>query len=259
MKGLALTTAIALVAGAAGAATAQESYVSGSAGFNFQTDSDNSGAFTRDFITGAGGAVPAGTTLPEGASVGWTTEFDTGLFLSAAYGLKFQNTFRVEGEISYTSADVDTHTGVTAGGAALGGADAAVLITGSAPLGVTVSDLVADGQGELTSVGYAVNGYYDFPVQDTPFTAYIGGGLGFAEVDVEYSPSATEIVSDTETVGFYQVMAGGSYALSEATELYGGYRWRQSGDAQTDSSLIPANLDVENASHILELGVRYTF
>ena len=259
MKGLAVSTAVALAAGFAGAASAQESYVSGSAGFNFQTDSDNSGAFTRDFVTGAGGAVPAGTTLPEGASVGWTTEFDTGLFLSAAYGWKFQDTFRIEGEISYTSADVDTHAGVTAGGSAIGAADAAVLITGSSPLGVTVSDLVADGQGELTSLGYAVNGYYDFPVQDTPFTAYIGGGLGIAEVDVEYSPSATEIVSDTEMVGFYQVMAGGAYALSDTTEVYGGYRWRQSEDAETQSSLIPANLDVENAGHILELGVRYTF
>lgn len=259
MKGLAVTTAIALVAGATGAVSAQEQYVSGSAGFNFQADSDNSGAFSRDFVTGAGGAVPAGTTLPEGASVGWTTEFDTGLFLSAAYGLKFQDTFRIEGEISYSSADVDAHTGVTAGGSAIGAADAAVLITGSAPLGVTVSDLVADGQGDVTSLGYAVNGYYDFAVQDTPFTAYIGGGLGIAELDVEYSPSGTQIVSDTEMVGFYQVMAGGAYAVSETTEVYAGYRWRQSGDAETDSALIPARLDVENASHILELGVRYTF
>jgi opacity protein-like surface antigen len=254
----ATTAAAALAVGMTGAATAQQ-YVSGSAGFNFQTDSDNSGAFSRDFVTGDGVAVAPGTVLAEGTSVGWTTEFDTGLFLSAAYGWRLNEMFRVEGEISYTSADVDTHTGVTAGGAALGAADAAVLITGSAPLGVTVADLVADGQGEVTTVGYAINGYYDFPVQDTPFTAYIGGGLGIAEVEVDYSPSATPIVSDKEMVGFYQIMAGGSYAVSETTELYTGYRWRQSGDAETASSLIPASLDVENASHIIEAGVRYSF
>lgn len=259
MKVLTLMTAGAALALTAGAASAQETYVSGSAGFNFQTDSDNAGAFTRDFVTGAGGAIPAGTTLPQGASVGWTTEFDTGLFLSAAYGLRFQDQFRVEGEISYTSADIDTHGGVTVGGDAIGGADAAVLITGSAPLGVSVSDLVADGQGDVTSVGYALNGYYDFPVRDTAFTAYIGAGAGVAEVEVDYSPSGTQIVSDTEMVGFYQLMGGGSYALSDDTEFYAGYRWRQSEDAQTNSTLIPSTLDVENASHILEAGVRYTF
>lgn len=257
MKTFAFAAAIAAAASAT--AGAQEQYVSGSAGFNLQNDSDNSGAFTRDFLTGDGVAVPAGTALPDGTSVGWTTEFDTGLFVSGAYGWRIADVFRVEGEISYTSADVDTHTGVTAGGTALGAADAAVLITGSAPLGVTVSDLVADGQGEVTSLGYAINGYYDFPVRNTPFTAYIGGGLGIAEVEVEYSPSATQIVSDKEMVGFYQIMAGGSYAVSDTTELYGGYRWRQSGDAETNSTLIPASLDVENASHIIEAGVRYTF
>lgn len=124
---------------------------------------------------------------------------------------------------------------------------------------MTVADLVADGQGEITTVGYAINGYYDFDIQDTPFTAYIGGGLGIAEVEVDYSPSATPIVSDKEMVGFYQIMAGGSYAVSETTEFYTGYRWRQSGDAETASSLIPASLDVENASHIIEAGVRYSF
>lgn len=58
-----------LAAGAALAAIAStpalaQQYVSGSAGFNFQADSDNRGAFTRDFTTGDGVAVPAGAVLP---------------------------------------------------------------------------------------------------------------------------------------------------------------------------------------------------
>jgi hypothetical protein len=131
-------------------ASAQQ-YVSASAGFNFQADSDNAGAFTRDFVTGDGVAVPAGTILPAGTTVGWTTEFETGLFAAAAYGWRFADTFRIEAELSYASADVDTHVGVQAGGGALGAADAAVLITGSPALGVTVADLVADGQGDISS------------------------------------------------------------------------------------------------------------
>jgi opacity protein-like surface antigen len=259
-----------LAAGAALAAIAStpalaQQYVSGSAGFNFQADSDNSGAFTRDFTTGDGVAVPAGTTLPTGTDLGWTTEFDEGLFLAAAYGYRFDTTMayggslRIEGEISYTSADVDTHTGVTAGGAALGTADTAVLITGAAPLGVTVADTVADGRGDITSVGYAVNGYYDLSIQDTPFSAYAGLGVGIAEVDVDYAPSGVAIVDDTEMVGFFQVMVGGSYAFADGIEAFGGYRYRQSQDAETDSVLVPASLDIENQNHILEVGVRYSF
>ncbi|XBQ15453.1 MAG: outer membrane beta-barrel protein [Oceanicaulis sp.] len=259
-----LAAGAALAAFAAAPGFAQQ-YVSASAGLNMQSDSDNSGRFTSDFTTGDGVAVPPGTVLPSGTSLGWTTEFDSGLFLSAAYGYRFQTdmayggAFRIEGEISYANSDVDTHTGVTAGGNPLGAADAAVLITGSAPLGVTVADLVADGQGEIKSVGYAINGYYDLPIQDTPFTAYAGLGVGLMEVDIDYSPSNTPIIDDSDTVGFYQVMLGGSYAFAESTELFAGYRWRQSGDLETESVLVPASLDIENKSHVLELGVRYSF
>ncbi|MFP4519746.1 MAG: outer membrane protein [Oceanicaulis sp.] len=258
-----LAAGAALMAVAAAPAYAQQ-YVSGSAGFNFQADSDNDGAFTSDFVTGDGVAVPPGTTLPAGAELGWTSEFETGLFVAAAYGYRFDagmggGSFRLEGELSYTSADVDTHAGVTAGGDALGAADAAVLITGSAPLGVTVADLVADGQGEITSFGYALNGYYDLPIEGTAFSAYAGLGLGLAEVDVDYSPSDVAIIEDTEMVGFYQLMAGGSYAFGPDVEAFAGYRYRQSGDAETDSVLVPAGLDIENQNHILEFGLRYSF
>ena len=239
-------------------ATAQQ-YVSASAGFNVQTDSDNAGAFTRDFVTGDGVAVPAGVILPSGTDVGWTTEFDTGLFLAAAYGFQINESVRVEAELSYASADVDTHVGVQAGGGALGAADAAALITGSAPLGVTVADLVADGQGEATSLGYAINAFYDFPFEGLPVDFYVGGGLGLAEVEIVYEPSGVSIVSDKEMVGFYQLMAGASYPISNSTSLFGGYRWRQLGDAEVDSTLIPARLDIEYASHILEFGVRFAF
>ncbi len=256
LKALAIAALSATVL--AGPATAQQ-YVSGSIGFNLQADSDNAGALTRDFVTGDGIAVPAGTTLPSGTGVGWTTEFDTGLFLSGAYGYRLTESFRIEAEISYTSADVDTHTGVSVGGGDVSGADAAVLITGSPALGVTVGDLVADGQGDISSVGYAVNLYYDFATDELPVDLYAGLGLGIAEVNVEFSPSSISVVDDSEMVGLFQLMLGASYPLAEGTDLFGGYRYRQTGDAEVDSTLIPATLDIENTNHILEFGVRYAF
>ena len=257
---LSLAAAGSLAGGAfAQAFEGTEQYVSGSAGFNFQADSDNDGEFTSDFITGDGVAVPAGTQLPAGTDLGWSTEFDTGLFLAAAYGLRFNERFRIEAEISYTSSDVDTHTDVQAGGAALGAADTAVLITGADPLGVTVAETVADGQGDITSLGFAVNAYVDFPIEGTAFTFYGGAGVGFADVEIDYSPSNVAIIDESETVGFFQLMAGGSYDFTERVAFFGGYRFRQSEDVETDSVLLPASLDIENQQHILEAGVRYTF
>jgi len=253
-----LVVAAATAAAVAGPATAQQ-YLSVSAGFNFQADSENAGAFTRDFLTGDGVAVPPGATLPNGTDVGWTTEFETGLFAAAAYGWRFNEIFRVEAELSYASADVDTHIDVQAGGGALGAADAAVLITGSAPLGVTVADLVADGQGDITSTGYGINGYYDLALEQLPFDLYGGLGFGLAELDIDYAPSGVAIINDTEMVGFFQLMAGASYPLTDTTDLTAGYRFRQFGDAEADSVLIPASLDIENTNHILEFGVRFSF
>lgn len=257
-----LASALAVSAGLAGVSAAPalaQAYVSGSAGFNLQNDSKNSGAFTRDFVTGDGVAVPPGVTLPSGTDVGWTTEFDTGLFVAGAAGYRLSPNLRVEAEISWLSADVDTHRDVQAGGNALGAADAAVLITGAAPLGVTVADLVADGRGDVRSLGYAINGFYDYAIPDTDFALYGGIGLGVAEVKVDYRPSDVGIIDDTKMVAFWQVMAGGSFDIAPNTALFAGYRYRRHNDANVQSSLIPANLDVQSRSHILEAGVRFTF
>ncbi len=253
-----ILAASAIALAAATGASAQ-SYVSGSAGITFQNDSDNAGALTRNFITGDGVAVPAGTALAAGTDIAWTTEFDTGVFVAGAYGYRFNDKFRGELEISYQTADVDSHSNVTAGGGALGGADAAALITGSAPLGVTIANLVADGRGEITTTAYAVNGYYDFEIDGAPLDFYVGAGVGIAEVQVDFSPSGVAIIDDKEAVSLFQVMFGGSFPLSDTTEAFGGYRYRMTGDAETNSVLFPTSLDIENTSHVLEAGIRFHF
>ncbi|MEL6360344.1 MAG: hypothetical protein AAFR21_04610 [Pseudomonadota bacterium] len=128
-----------------------ENYVAISGGIAFQEDSENAGVFDGDFITGAGTTIPAGTVLPDGTAVGWNTGFDNGYLINLAFGRRY-NIFRGEIEVSYQNAQVDTHTDVVAGGIALGAEDAGVLVTGADNLGISVADLVADGQGELESV-----------------------------------------------------------------------------------------------------------
>ena len=248
-------TALALVMSTG--AVAQQ-YVSGSAGFNMQTNSSNSGVFTSDFTTGEGVAVPAGTVLASGTPLGWTTEFDNGAFVSLAYGLRLESGLRFEAELGYSSSDVDTHRNVTVGGGDIGAADAAVLITGSPALGVTVADLVADGRGVIRNTSLMLNGFYDFDLGG-PLGGYIGGGIGFTRVKVRYNPSDVDIINGSDTVFGYQLMAGANYAISDNVQLFGGYRYRATGDVSYGVNLFPANLDVENRSNIIEAGVRFYF
>lgn len=254
-----LTSAAALAALAflSTPAAAQDYYGSVSAGWAWLDDSDNSGEFTSDFTTGEGTTIPAGTVLPAGSSLGWTTEFDDGYAIAAAFGRRFGN-WRGELELAYQSNDVDTHRDVQAAGIPLGAEDAGVLITGSPNLGVSVADLVADGRGSVETTFAMANVYYDFNAW-SGFTPYVGAGVGAGFVDVDYSPSGVQIVDDDATVLAYQVMAGASYDVSDRMEVFAQYRYRATEDVETDVALFDADLDIENRASVLEAGVRFAF
>lgn len=247
-----------LAAGAMLTAGAQAKgwYASGSIGLNTQSDSDNSGE-TGAFTTGNLGD---GSTLDvaAGTDYGWTTEFDNGLAISGEFGKRLGKGWRFGGEIAYTSADVDTHTGVTLGGGSIDGVDAAAIASSPDPLGVTVADVVADGQGDISSLGIFANAYYDFNLEGQ-FQPYVGVGLGFSDVDVSYQPSGIAVIDDGETKFAYQLRAGGSYLVNDTIEVFGEYTYRATDDIETDNVLFPGTLDIENQQNILSVGVRYNF
>ena len=241
-----------------GAAYANDFYVSLSGGVSLQSDSENEGAFDGAFTTGAGSSITAGTVLDDGTRLGWTTEFDTGYAVSGALGRRF-DFFRAELEVAYQANDVDSHTGVTVGdGLALGGEDAGVLITGSDGIGVSVADFVGDGQGQIDTIFVMANAYYDFDLGG-PLKPYVGGGVGVGFIDVDYSPSGVGIIQDDATAFAYQAMAGLTYEVGPATELFAGYRYRATTDVEFDATLFSAGLDVENSANIVEAGLRFTF
>ncbi len=255
----ALIASLCAATALSGAAAANDYYVSLSGGVSLLSDSENDGRFDGDFTTGQGTTIPLGTPLPDGTSVGWDTEFDTGYAISGALGRRF-DFFRAELEVAYQANDVDTHTGVNvADGLALGAEDAGVLISGlDTNLGVTVSDLVADGQGQIDTIFVMANLYYDFDLGG-PLKPYVGGGAGVGFVDVDYSPSATAIIQDDATAFAYQAMAGVTYEVGPATELFAGYRFRSTTDVEVEATLFPADFDIENSSNIVEAGLRFTF
>jgi opacity protein-like surface antigen len=239
------------------AASAQDYYAAFSVGAVDLDDSDNSGAFSSDFTTGEGTTIPAGVVLPEGTPVGWTTAFDDGSSLSAALGRRF-GAWRGEIELSRQSNDVETHSGVEAGGIPLDGEDAGVLITGSPNLGVSVGDLVDDGQGSVETTFLFANGFYDFNTGG-PITPYIGAGIGVGMVDVDYSPSGVEIVNDDATVFAYQLIGGAAFDVTERIALFAQARYRATEDVETEVALFDANLDIENRATLIEAGVRFRF
>lgn len=253
-----LITAIGGSALLAAAAQAQDGlYASLSGGMSFQGDSDNEGVFPNGFTTGQGTTIPAGTALPAGTDVGWTTEFDNGFVVSGAIGKKTESGFRAEVELSYDSADVDTHIDVSAAGLDLTAEDAALLTGGADPLGLTVGQVVADGQGDISSLGIFANVYYDLAT-DSAFTPYVGAGIGYAKTDVDYSPSGVGIIDDDDSGFAWQVMGGAAFAVSDTTEIFGGIRYR-SQEADVEASLFPAEFEVENKRVFAEVGVRFSF
>lgn len=254
----ALTIAAVAAALTAAPAAAQDYYGSVSLGGVFLRDSDNSGSFSSDFLTGTGTTIPNNTPLPAGTGVGWTTEFDVGYTVSAALGRRFQNGLRGEVEIAYQNNDVDTHNSVQAGAIALDNEDVGVLISGAPLQGASVGAVVADGRGSVETTFLMANLYYDITKYGA-FTPYVGGGLGVGFVNVEYAPSGVGIVDDDDTVLAYQIVAGASYAFNDSTALFAQYRYRATEDVGTEVDLFPASLDIENRASVIEVGLRLNF
>lgn len=247
-----------LVAGAAlsGVAAAQEYYVGGSIGISQQNDSDNSGV-TGAFTTGNLGD---GSTLDvaSGTPYGWNTEFDNGTAFSAEFGARYGSGFRGGVEFVYSQADVDTHTGVTLGGGSIDAVDAAAIAGSPTALGATVAAVVADGQGDITNTGLFANGYYDFN-QAGAFQPYLGAGIGFVSVDVNYQPSGITVIDDSETKFGYQIKAGATWQLEGQWELFGEYAYRATEDVELDNQLFPGTLEIENTQNVFSIGARYKF
>jgi len=239
-------------------AFAQQNYVSGSLGSVDQNDSSNRGNFGTAFTTGAVTGVTPPLNIAAGSPVGWKTEFDSGLDIGLAIGTRRGN-YRLELEYFNSESQVDTHTGVAAAGIELGAIDAGVLISGNTgDLGVSVADLVAAGQGEIESQGLVLNGFYDFE-NGSAFTPFVGLGIGFNMVDVDYAPSAIDIIGDDDSGFMYQLTIGADYHLSDTIDLFGSIRYRDNSDLEFSSTLLPAKIEVENTSVIYQFGVRYNF
>ena len=160
-----------------------------------------------------------------------TADLDTGIFGTGAFGRSFGN-FRAEGELTYNTSDVSTLSA----------------------LGVSL-----DASGDVSTLGFMVNGYYDFDT-NSKWKPYIGGGIGGANVSLNnLSVVGVQLADDDTTVFAYQAKVGVAYEFSPAWEGTLGYRFFGTEDADfVDSSGSPFSTDGSQA-HIVELGFRFRF
>jgi opacity protein-like surface antigen len=133
--------------------------------------------------------------------------------------------------------------------------------TTTSPISIT---LPQDGENNATR--YMANAYYDLPLARLPIQAFVGAGVGAADVQVSTfaaparAPAAhpSELMDFSRTVFAYQLMAGLSHPLTKKLTLTAQYRWFDAGTITgRDARGERATRDI--AGHNFDLGLRYAF
>lgn len=159
-----------------------------------------------------------------------TTRTETGWGIAGGLGYRFGD-FRVEGEFLYGRSDADN---------------------------VTFSGGGGDVSGYYDMWGGTANFFYDIPT-GTKFTPYVGAGLGairFTANDITlpgFPPT-----HGGNTLFTYKLMAGVSYALTDAWRVLLGYRFMGMGEQDYETGGIPLRGDAIQ-THAVQVGIQFYF
>ncbi len=183
---------------------------------------------------GLGASFPNDVDITQPGEPTLTTELDTGIFATGAFGRSFDNQiFRAEAEVLYNINDVSTLS-VPGGGS-------------------------PTASGDISTLGLMVNGYYDIDT-NSKWRPYIGGGIGGANVSINSLSSLGVLIADDDTTVFaYQVKVGVAYEFTQALAGTLGYRFFATEDADFVDSYGDAFSADGIEAHIVELGVRFRF
>lgn len=212
------------------------------------TTSDNDTSTQCDgFINPA----PAPDCGPKPSS--WFNDFDGGSGLLAGVALGYRlGSFRVEGEYFYRGTTYDDTSEIDRGTAQVNLDKAAQEL-----------ELTEGGLDDVLSHNFFANLYYDYR-SDSKFTPYVGFGVGFARVSLDYfnrwkrnddpqfittfdgEPNADELntkVAGTTTIARaklsdtlfgYQAIAGVDYRVSDPVTIGLKFRWADFGEFESD-------------------------
>jgi opacity protein-like surface antigen len=196
-------------------------YFSGFLGTSFATDTT---------VSSFDNSTPFGTTFSDRVS------FDPGVYVGGTGGYDF-GFLRLEGELSYRHAGIDTVTDVN-------------------------GSRFRNVDGDVGVFATMFNAYFDMqnPSRVTP---YLGGGIGFATVHISdttgFNNSGKVFLYDrsSDTVFAYQVGAGMDIALTNRYSLDVGYRYFKTEKATLDGDFITSELRFE--SHNAMVGFKFKF
>jgi opacity protein-like surface antigen len=113
------------------------------------------------------------------------------------------------------------------------------------------------GSGDMNAASLMGNALYDF-TNSSPFTPYVGVGLGGARVWVDDGTIGGVSLNDGSTVVAYQGMAGVGYALDRNLTLDLGYRYFGTQDPRF-SDAAGRRVESEYGDHSVLMSLRYQF
>ncbi len=157
-------------------------------------------------------------------------EYDTGVHLGGAFGYDFGE-FRVEGEFGYESHEFTKMTDLEINGIPMGDVDA---------------------DGDIDAFILLLNGFYDIDT-GTNLTPYVGGGIGFARLEIKdiFVPGIVR-GDEEDTVFAYQLAGGVAYEIAEKIAADLSYRFVATAEPGFDGQ-------EEYNSHNFLAAIRYFF
>ena len=193
--------------------------------------------------------------------VGFTiSTASAGIYISGNLGAVFLSDADIDeggdsGEITFDDGGVATFSlGTTIGSAGRIEAEVGARVNDLDKLSLDGYSGSANLDGDVTTTSFMGNAFYDFK-NGSRFTPFIGGGLGFANVeyDIDSVDGYNINEKDDDTVMAYQFMLGGGFAATEQMSIDLQYRFFGTADPEIDGT------DFEYQSHNAMIGIRYSF
>lgn len=207
-----------------------------------ETTSETPSVMPSNYIVlrGGPGWAEGSTRSPIGGQGSSEMHFKSEYDINLAYGYRFFNWLRLEGELGYVYMKLDEHT-------------------------LSKTGETKDISGHDRHLKGMLNVYADW-YNSTAFTPFVGAGIGLARVhlDTDFirSNSQPAKTDDKDTAFAYQFMAGVAWAFHPSWELELMYKYYATNDRIHDnhSAATYPEVDVNGTkSSFVQLGLRFCF
>lgn len=169
-------------------------------------------------------------------------ETNTGIDADIVFGYDF-GAFRLEAEGGYKNAGID---------------DVTLLDQGFAGTGVTTPTSFTADDADLRILSGMVNGLFEFGSEEG-IQFFVGGGAGYANVDLNLSPSAVgKLIDDSGSDFAYQALAGARVAVTDNLDLGLKYRYFVIDEFELNAANGSA-IEVDYSSHSVLASLLYNF